>query len=894
MSDAAEPAAIGPFLVLRKLGEGGMGVVYAGYDVGLDRKVALKLIRRQLVSSNEMRARMIREAQAMARLSHPNVVQVYQVGQHDDEIYMAMEYVEGATLTAWLQAERRPWQVVLRTLIAAGRGLAAAHAAGLVHRDFKPENVLVGADGRPCVLDFGLVDVEGAGQSLDADVRASVSSAALSSAGLSRISTLSLERSGVSGGLRLTQVGRSLGTPAYMSPEQHFGEEVGAAADQFSFGVTLYEALYGVRPFVGLSWGEIKAQVRRGEVPPPPRDSKVPRRVFKILARSLATGADLRWPTLADMLDALERDPRRTIVRVGAAVGLAVAAAVGSYAAAVVRHSEVEQCKTAGQELAGVWDEARAGAAQRAFMATGAAYAGDTWVRVRGRLDAYANAWVGEQTRACEAHVSGAQSTGLFDLRTRCLAHRRAHLAALVEVFAGADRSVLENAVQATAALPSVESCGDAEALLAEAAPPDDAETAERVESWRGRLARAGALEGTGQYTRGLELIAEARAAAEGLRYAPLTAEVALVEGRLLMALARHDEAAAALTEALRAGLTLDLDALAAEAAARRIFVIGEGQGRREAALEGEAVAEALAGRAGDAGVTALLHNNLGVVLASAGQGERARAQYLRGTLLLGREAGAKDPLIGVLQHNLGGLARESRQPEVARQHYREAARLFAELLGEGHPFVAHPLGGMADVDWLEGQVEAAGEGFARSLALMEAAYGAEHVYLLHPLLGLGKVKARVGDREAATRLFRRAVQIGEQTRHVMFAEALAGLAEQVEAAEPMEARRLVERAVAVVEADGGGPLLAGLLVRAGQLAVKTGDAAGGRRWFERGLSATTGHNEQVKERGAAALGLARLTNEPAQACALLAEARAAGDPNGEAAGLQATLCPGP
>ena len=139
MTDAAEPAAIGPFLVLRKLGEGGMGVVYAGYDVALDRKVALKLIRRHLVSSNELRARMLREAQAMARLSHPNVVQVYQVGQHGDEIYMAMEYVEGETLTAWLAAAKRPWQLVLRTVVAAGRGLAAAHAAGLVHRDFKPE-----------------------------------------------------------------------------------------------------------------------------------------------------------------------------------------------------------------------------------------------------------------------------------------------------------------------------------------------------------------------------------------------------------------------------------------------------------------------------------------------------------------------------------------------------------------------------------------------------------------------------------------------------------------------------------------------------------------------------------------------------------------------------------
>jgi serine/threonine protein kinase len=162
MSEASpDPASIGPFIVERKLGEGAMGVVFAGYDRKLERKVALKLVRRQLLNNPAVRERMTREAQAMARLSNPHVVQVYQVGEHDGGIYMAMEYVEGETLSEWLRSAPRPWQLILRTICDAGRGLAAAHPAALVHRDSKPDNVLVDAAGRARVLDFGLVQAEG-------------------------------------------------------------------------------------------------------------------------------------------------------------------------------------------------------------------------------------------------------------------------------------------------------------------------------------------------------------------------------------------------------------------------------------------------------------------------------------------------------------------------------------------------------------------------------------------------------------------------------------------------------------------------------------------------------------------------------------------------------------
>ena len=196
-----------------------MGVVYAGFDVQLDRKVAIKLVHRHLLDRPEVRLRMTREAQAMARLSSPHVVHVYQVGEHDDGIYMAMEYIDGQTLGAWLRARPRPWQVVLRTVCDAGRGLAAAHHAGLTHRDFKPDNVLVDAEGRARVLDFGLAQTERArARAYRAEERRRRSTTC----------TVPEARASIAGDEHpLVRApdgdGKALGTPAYMSPEQHFG-----------------------------------------------------------------------------------------------------------------------------------------------------------------------------------------------------------------------------------------------------------------------------------------------------------------------------------------------------------------------------------------------------------------------------------------------------------------------------------------------------------------------------------------------------------------------------------------------------------------------------------------------------------------------------------------------
>ena len=296
---------IGRYVVLRRLGAGGMGVVFAAYDPQLDRKIALKLLRTGIgLGEREANARLVREAQAIARLSHPNVVAVYDVGTAgaDADLYLAMEFVEGDTLTHWLRRWERPWPEIVAMFVEAGRGLAAAHAVGLLHRDFKPDNVLVGSDGRVRVSDFGLArsavtDDEGGGHH--------------------PVPALSDLRT------PLTGTGAILGTPRYMAPEQLRGASVTATADQFSFCVALYEALYGQHPLPGETAAEMADGTAR--MAAPPASSVVAPALATILARGLDPQPARRFPSMTALLEQLippaprPRPRRLALVAFGAA-----------------------------------------------------------------------------------------------------------------------------------------------------------------------------------------------------------------------------------------------------------------------------------------------------------------------------------------------------------------------------------------------------------------------------------------------------------------------------------------------------------------------------------------------------------------------------------------------
>jgi len=319
-SDWPEGASkiLGRYVVTEKLGGGGMGVVYAAHDPELNRKIAIKLMLPPVLSNpasaSEGRARLLREAQAMARLSHPNVIAVHDVGTFGEQVFIAMEYVEGTTLGEWLSAKKRSWREIVSTFAQAGRGLAAAHEAGIVHRDFKPDNVLVGNDGRVRVLDFGLAR---AAQAVEA-----AGSATSSGKGLSVPAGML--------GVAVSEPWKLMGTPAYMAPEQLKGQLGDARSDQFSFCVALYQALYDELPFSGETVPALLERMEQGRVDQAPSAARLPARVKKVLLRGLNPVREERYESMDRLLHELTRRPPAiwrwslALVLLAALVGLGI------------------------------------------------------------------------------------------------------------------------------------------------------------------------------------------------------------------------------------------------------------------------------------------------------------------------------------------------------------------------------------------------------------------------------------------------------------------------------------------------------------------------------------------------------------------------------------------
>ena len=344
---------IGRYVVREEIAEGGMGLVVAAEDPELGRVVAIKLLHPDLSGRQEEQARrLLREAQAMARVSHQNLVTVFDVGTHQGQVFIAMEYVEGVTLKQWL-GPKRSWQEIVETFCAAGRGLAAAHKAGLVHRDFKPANVLVGDESGPQVLDFGLVRRTGeSDEPVDPDDDDDP---------VVREDTLAID---------LTRTGSVMGTPAYMAPEQHLGQPTDARCDQFGFCVALYEALYEERPFPGEDAGRVTMAVLENERRPKPTQTEVPDRIYRLLDRGLSRDANARFESMEPLLDALmtevgnARAPRGSGSRSPwlAVAVVAVLAAIGG-AFAFSGGTEEEPIDTPGVETAAEGaDDEQAGA----------------------------------------------------------------------------------------------------------------------------------------------------------------------------------------------------------------------------------------------------------------------------------------------------------------------------------------------------------------------------------------------------------------------------------------------------------------------------------------------------------------------------------------------------
>lgn len=436
-------ASVGRYRVLECVGMGGMGVVYAAYDPELDRRVALKVLRAggEGGAAERRNARLLREAQAIARLSHPNVVTVHDVGRVQGRVFLAMEFVDGQTLTQWLHSETRSWEEIRAVFVAAARGLQAAHDAGLIHRDFKPDNLLIGRDGRAKVTDFGLArwdEEQLAGTPIAPDRSDEWRDPVM---------------------VTLTRTGALVGTPAYMAPEQYLRRPVTPASDQFSFCVALFEALYGVRPFAGQTLPELGSNVTSGRIRSV-QEGTVPAEIRRVVIRGLSLEPGDRFPSMRDLIEALDdRSRKGRSYRFGLSL-LIVAIATAATAYGVMRTYSIVPRRSAchgDPSLSSLWSERSKRAVEAAYLATGEVYAQESAQRVVEHLDDYSKAWNLAHQTVCELLDAGETSSWKAERQRRCLFGLRERFGVVLELLeAGGDAVAKKGAAM-------VETIGDPE-----------------------------------------------------------------------------------------------------------------------------------------------------------------------------------------------------------------------------------------------------------------------------------------------------------------------------------------------------------------------------------------------------------------------------------------------
>ncbi len=897
----APGTTLGRYVVQEPLGSGAMGVVYAAHDRGLDRRVALKLLHPTVADSPEAQARLQREAWAMARLSHPNVLAVFDVGTVGDQVFVAMELVEGATLRQWLASSPRPMAEVLALFLQAGRGLAAAHAAGLVHRDFKPDNVLVDVTGRARVTDFGL-----ARPLLPPD-------APLPEGG----------DVGAPDSWELTRSGAFVGTPAYMAPEQVRREATDARTDQFGFCVALYEALYGERPFSGENAAALAFNVTLGKVRPPPRDAQVPQWLLTVLLRGLRVAPADRFASMEELLSALESDPARGRKRfqVVTAVGLALLGAAG--VGFLLPHRATPRCTAGVERLSGVWDSERRAAVQAGLRSTGSPSADQAFHESARVLDAYAAEWTAQHRDACEATwVRGEQPEAMLGLRMRCLERRLGDLRSLTTLFAAGGKGLAESAVQASQGLTPLAQCRDLDALATGAALPLSPERQSQVAALEVRLGDAKVQRDTGRYAPGLELARPAVAQARELAHPPLLAEALFLLGDLEGRAGAPPVAERLLYEALQQAELGGADRLRAEIATELVWYVGHRQNRREEGHRLASQAAAVIGRLGPGheALRARLYNFEGVVLRGEGRLAEAQTAHEAALALRQRALPPGHPDIANSLNNLGLVAWQQGRLEEALLAHQRALALRLERLGAEHPDVAMSLNNLAPVLGELGRHEEALSVVEQGLALRRRVLGPGHPQVAsalnnraEQLLALGRPEEAIGEIRAAlalkvdpgggfgpvahTTLCDALLQAGQIEEGCAEAEAAWGALTNLGPSHPqvgivqgrraecrrrrgdlVEAIGLFQDAIARVEQlPGLQPERVGLLVGLGEVFARLHREREAWLTLEQAVAACARHPGPPEVCGDARLALARTlrAQDPERAHSLLAAARA-------------------
>jgi len=717
---------IGRYMVLRMIGRGGMGAVYAAHDPKLDRQLALKLLHSTRGDAPE---RLVREAQALARLSDPHVVTVYDAGELDGQVFIAMQLVDGEDLASALGTRKPTTARILDWFAQAGRGLAAAHAAGLVHRDFKPSNVLIDRHDHVAVTDFGLVR------------------------------TVAYDPRG------LTGLGDLMGTPAFMSPEQHNLQPATPASDQFSFCVSLWDALFGKHPFVdgdrgAMSPFEIGYLIFDGTLIPPPRGTRVPRRVIDALTRGLARDPAERWPTMDALI--VELAPERVRRIWPFVVAGVAAAAIGGTAVGLVTRRAPDGASCASEvdaRAASAWSPAAGSLVRERFGKSGRSYAAAAASQVTASIDRYTTRWRDLAADVCAGERAGrGAASDLIVRRRACLDGRLDALRGVAHLLATEDRPEFVDHAQAIAdGLPELDDCNDPASLLAAPGTPPAAQAA-AVATLESDLALAIARSNGGDpQARGeLEAIV---ARADALAWASLQvrADLALGERKL----GSYESGSAELTRAAERAMVHHLDREGARAWAGAVVSAGLDRKPDQVALLGR-LATATAARIGDRHLIVDADIARGRALARLGQYQEAStickaaltmAQTLDGATSRDR---ARDCLVETLAP-LGAFA--ELEPMLDQIIVDES-----KLLGDDHPRIADYLSVRATLGLRRGQVAEARADTERLLAIRRRVFPPRHFKMAEALQNLGQVTLTEGKVAEAKQLYEEALAIASET----------------------------------------------------------------------------------------------------------------------------------
>lgn len=746
----APGSAIGRYRTLECVGIGGMGVVYAAYDPHLDRRVALKLLL-DVGSENgaRKRARLLREAQSMAKLTHTNVITVHDVGTWHGQVFVAMEFVEGGTLKSWIREKQRSWKETRVTMLAAGRGLAAAHAAGLIHRDFKPDNVLIGRDGRVRVTDFGLARWE--------DGAVSTGEHLLSRSGDASASFDEPGEEVLSAEISLTRTGALVGTPAYMAPELYAHEVADAATDQFAFCVALYEALYGERPFRGQTFAELATNVVSTDNIEFPGVANVPRHIRKALRRGLSRRRRDRFPSMDALLAALDRRVVRRWRQAGFVAVPIASVALGAWGTSSGGTQE-EGCESAKDPFGEVWSADRRTRVSEAFAQASSPLTGQASRALLESVDAYAEVWGAAAESTCEARMRDGDRTFVV-LAERCLAQRRIALDVALQDFEEVDDDDVARARGLVASI--AQDCTDEAALLSRAPPPAPEDLRQAVEEVRLELAKIDGYVASGDYQAGVELARTLDTAAVATGHEPLQAEARLELGKLLDLAGDVEAAATMLEEAELLGTASRFHRITAEALTLAVYVRGVIMQQHDV---GRRIARRAAAVAKAAGMdeefrSALLMNQSSLEYSA---GEYATAERFAAQALKLRDRDADTLRWADAAYNLATIRMRQGRNAEAVDTLRAYIAAFEAEVGHLHPDVSVGYHTLAMALFATGKTDEGEEALRTALEIIEKTVGDEHPLYASPLSDLSVFEAEGGKYELAIELARKAVAIRE------------------------------------------------------------------------------------------------------------------------------------